>query len=173
MEQKFPQSKWEAKVSTKLAKASADQIWPLCKDFFNLHKWFPGLSVCHGIHGSNGEPGCIRYCARLNLPTEGGEQVVSWAKERLLAIDHDEKSITYEIFECNIGFESYVSTLKVVPRGGDGCVMEWSFAVDPVEGWKFEDLVKGYEEWLQGIANKMEEDVVGKIKAEKEPSVVG
>ncbi|KAK3040977.1 hypothetical protein RJ639_029087 [Escallonia herrerae] len=51
--------------------------------------------------------------------------------------------------------------------------MEWSFVVDPVEGWKFEDLVKGYEEWLKGIANKMEEDVVGKIKAEKEPSVVG
>ncbi|KAK2991819.1 hypothetical protein RJ640_006379 [Escallonia rubra] len=162
-----PQPKWEAKVSTKLAKASADQIWPLCKDFFNLHKWFPGLSVCHGIHGSNGKPGCIRYCAGFSLPSEGGEKIVSWSKERLIAIDHDEKSITYGIVECNIGFESYVSTLKIVPGGGDGCVMEWYFAVDPVEGWKLEDLVKKYEEGLQGMAKKMEEDVVGKIKVEQ------
>ncbi|KAK3040978.1 hypothetical protein RJ639_029088 [Escallonia herrerae] len=162
MEQKCPEPKWEAKVSTKLAKASADQIWPLCKDFFNLHKWFPGLTVCHRIHGSNGEPGCIRYCAGLSLPTEGGEQAVSWAKERVIAIDHDEKSITYEIVEGNIGFNSSF------PEAETGCVMEWSFAVDPVEGWKFEDLVKSYEEWLQGMAQKMEEDVVGKIIAEKE-----
>ncbi|VFQ62153.1 unnamed protein product [Cuscuta campestris] len=64
--------KWKGRVSARLQKATADHIWPLFLDFFSLNKWFPGLAVCHGVHGTNGEPGCVRYCAGFSLPSESG-----------------------------------------------------------------------------------------------------
>ncbi|KAA8525244.1 hypothetical protein F0562_007099 [Nyssa sinensis] len=165
MEQKS-QPQWESKVSTRLTHASADQIWPLFKDFFNLHKWFPSLSTCYGIHGTNGEPGCIRYCAGSSIPSNGstGENPVSWSTERLIAMDPIQRSLSYEIVDCNIGFTSYVSTVNIAPGGDDhdqsGCVIEWSFTVDPVEGWRLEDLEKKYEVGLQKMAKKMEDAIV-------------
>ncbi|XP_073301587.1 lachrymatory-factor synthase [Primulina huaijiensis] len=161
MEQNISSQTWEARVSTKLEKATAHQIWPLFQDFFGLHQWFPGLAICHGIHGTNGEPGCVRYCAGFGLKTEKineEESVLRWSTERLIAIDHAQMTFSYEIVDCNIGFKSYVSSIKVVPAGGSGrgCVVEWCFRVDPVVGWKFEDLVGRYEVGLQLMTKKME-----------------
>ncbi|KAI4379927.1 hypothetical protein MLD38_006164 [Melastoma candidum] len=156
-------TRWEAKVSTKITKASADQIWPLVADFFNLHEWFPGLPTCYGIHGANGDLGCVRYCAGFSLSAtnhdypavEGGP--VKWSKEKLTVMDHARRSLTYEMVDCNVGLRSYVATMAVVVADdGDGCVLEWSFAVDPVEGWSLMDMVKRYEVGLQGMARKME-----------------
>ncbi|XP_030512951.1 lachrymatory-factor synthase-like [Rhodamnia argentea] len=158
--------KWEGKVCARVTKASADQIWPLCTDFFNLHKWFPGLSDCHGIQGENGEPGCMRYCSGFSLSSEGAGEVgenrpISWAKERLVSIDHVGRSLSYDMLDSNIGFNSYLGTIRVVSNDGDGdggCTIEWSFSVDPVEGWVREDLVREvYEAGLQGMAKKMED----------------
>lgn len=165
MEQKHSQPIWEAKVSTTLKKAKPNQIWPLFQDFFNLHKWFPSLSTCYGIHGANGEPGCIRYCAGFSLPSDGSNTTntdasVSWSKEKLVAIDCTNQSLTYEIVDCNIGFKSYVSTVRISPGGEDGCVIDWSFVVDPVEGWRLEDLVRKYEVGLQLMAKKMEDAII-------------
>ncbi|KAJ6354486.1 hypothetical protein OIU77_005153 [Salix suchowensis] len=158
----------KGKVSTVLAKATADQIWPLLNDFFNLHKWFPGLATCYGIHGTNGEPGCVRYCGGSSIPstdsgTGGDNRPVSWSTERLTAVDHVERSLSYEIVDSNIGFRSYVSTVKVVPQGDDGqdgCVIEWSFNVDPVAGMVLTELVRKYEVGLQQMAKRMEESAV-------------
>ncbi|XP_059644014.1 lachrymatory-factor synthase-like [Cornus florida] len=179
MEQKSQPPKWEGRVSTRLTYVSADQIWPLLKDFFNLHKWFPSLSTSYGVHGTNGEPGCIRYCAGSSIPSSGGEKdgdkPVSWCTERLIAIDPIDRSLSYEIVECNIGFKSYVSTVKIGPGGGDGgggCVMEWWFEVDPVEGLTLEDLTKKYEVGLQRMAKKMEEDTLASSN-DKTNSLVG
>ncbi|KAJ8751185.1 hypothetical protein K2173_016366 [Erythroxylum novogranatense] len=158
--------KWEAKVSTRLTKASADQIWPFLSDFFNLHKWFPGLANCHGVQGTNGEPGCIRYCVGFSIPPKGTaedekDRPCSWSKERLVSVDHVGRSLNYEIVDSNIGFTSYNSTFMIVPGVSDGheegCVIEWSFVVDPVEGWVFEDLVEKYEVGLKSMAKKMED----------------
>ncbi|KAF8008068.1 hypothetical protein BT93_K1907 [Corymbia citriodora subsp. variegata] len=167
MDQKESQSghKWEGKVSTRVTKASADQIWPLFVDFFNLHKWFPGLSDCHGIHGKNGEPGCVQYCTGFSLSSggtsENGEnRLVSWSKDRLINVDLLRRSLTYEMVDSNIGFTSYISMVRVVPGEREdegGCTIEWSFAVNPVEGWVLEDLVRKYEVGLQGMARKMED----------------
>ncbi|XP_058223625.1 lachrymatory-factor synthase-like [Rhododendron vialii] len=157
------QPKWESKVSTTLTHASAGQIWPLFKDFFNLHKWFPSLPTCYGIHGTNGEVGCIRYCSGFELPSEDGVNSISWSTERLIATDPIDRIIAYEIVDSNTGFKSYVSKVKIVPTGDDGqdlgCVIEWSFSVEPVEGWVLEDLVKKYEYGLQGMAKKMEDAI--------------
>ncbi|KAJ4841187.1 hypothetical protein Tsubulata_040547, partial [Turnera subulata] len=139
--------KWEGKVSTRLTKARPDQVWALYKDFFNFHKWFPSLATCHGIHGANGEPGCIRYCAGFSIPSDPAakddgslHRPVSWSKEKLTAVDDIQRSLSYEIVDSNIG---------LFPEGGDdgqgGCTIEWSFTVDPVEGWALDDLVMKYE----------------------------
>ncbi|GAB4837172.1 hypothetical protein Ancab_002083 [Ancistrocladus abbreviatus] len=161
--------KWEVNVSTTLKSTRADLIWPLFKDFFNLHKWFPSLSTSYGIHGINGHPGCIRYCVGSSIPAKNssinGEKPVSWSKERLIAVDDKNRSLSYEIVDSNIGFRSYVSTIRIdrIRSDGapdlddDGCVIEWSFTVDPVEGLRLEDLVKKYEVGLQSMAQRMED----------------
>nr|XP_027081688.1 lachrymatory-factor synthase isoform X2 [Coffea arabica] len=180
MEQPISKPKWEAKVSTKLANASADQIWPFLEDFFGIHKYFPSLAASYGIHGSNGEIGSIRYCEGSSIPSQETKDnkerstVISWSKEKLTAIDPAEKSLSYEIIDSNTGFHSYVSTIQInknpIPAGdstivgsGDedggrlGCVIEWSFSVDAVGGWRLEDLVKKYEVGLHRMAQKMED----------------
>ncbi|KAL3566296.1 hypothetical protein D5086_031711 [Populus alba] len=138
-----PQPQWEGKVSARLAKATADQIWPLLNDFFNLHKWFPGLAACYGIHGTNGEPGCIRHCEGSSIPstdtnTDGHSQPVSWSTERLTAVDHGQRD-----------------------DGQDGCVIEWSFSVDPVAGLVLDELVRMYKVGLQQMAERLEDGVEG------------
>ncbi|CAH1442213.1 unnamed protein product [Lactuca virosa] len=121
MEEKSSVAKWEGKVSTTVTKASADEIWPLFIDFFNFHNWFPNMSTCYGVHGVNGEVGGIRYCAGFSLPTEDGsaEQNCSWSKERLVAVDRNKMSMSYEMVDCNVGFKSYLSTLKKYQDGLD------------------------------------------------------
>ncbi|XP_055819317.1 lachrymatory-factor synthase [Solanum dulcamara] len=165
MEQKNSHPKWEAKVSTRLQKASANQIFSLFKDFFGLNKWFPSLSTCYGIHGENGKVGCIRYCTGFSLPPESGgvatgeAPVSGWSKERLVAIDPIERILSYEMVDCNIGFKSYFSTVRIVPNevdGQDGCVIEWFITVDPVKGVRLEDLVNKYDVGLQRMAKNME-----------------
>ncbi|XP_062165349.1 lachrymatory-factor synthase [Alnus glutinosa] len=155
------QPKWEGKVCTRLTNATADQIWPLYRDFVNFHKWFPCLATCYAIHGTNGEPGCVRYCAGFSIPSNGAgagaDKPVSWSKERLTTLDNEGRSLSYEIVDCNIGFKSYISTVKILPQGEDGCVIEWSFTVDPVEGWVLDDLVRKYEVGLQRMAKRMED----------------
>ncbi|KAK8543140.1 hypothetical protein V6N13_136326 [Hibiscus sabdariffa] len=162
-----PQPKWEAKVSAKLTRASPDQVWAIYTDFFNFHKWFPTLATCYGIHGTNGELGCVRFCSGFSVSSHGsagsgGSE--KWSKERLIAIDHTNRSLSYEIVGSNIGFNSYVSTVKIVQRGvdedrdhRDGCVIEWSFTVDPVEGWRLDDMKELYEKGLQGLTKRIED----------------
>ncbi|KAJ4708102.1 lachrymatory-factor synthase [Melia azedarach] len=169
--------KWEGKVSTRLSKATADQIWPLFTDFFNVHKYFPSLETSYGLHGTNGESGGIRYCAGFSIPstskstgsspdTEAERPVRSWSKERLVTVDHVQRCLSYEMIDSNIGFNSYVSTVKIVPvptddnDGQSGCVIEWSFTVDPVEGLVFDDLVNKYDLGLQRMAKRMEDAVL-------------
>ncbi|EOA28065.1 hypothetical protein CARUB_v10024246mg [Capsella rubella] len=151
MEEASRAEQWQGKVSVTLLKAKADQIWPLFTDFFNLNKWLPTIRTCYGIYG---EPGCIRFCSGSGS---------GWSKEKLVAVDPVERVMRYEIVESNIGFESYVSTVKVSPRGEvgdvDGCVVEWSFTVDPVRGMSLDGLVKSYEEALGVITKNMEESL--------------
>ncbi|RXH72691.1 hypothetical protein DVH24_012375 [Malus domestica] len=59
-------------------------------------------------------------------------------------IDPINHCLSYEITENNFGFKSYVATVQLVPindeDGRTGCIIEWSFVSDLVEGWKYEDL---------------------------------
>ncbi|KAI3945270.1 hypothetical protein MKX01_035031 [Papaver californicum] len=160
------ESKWEGKLQAKLEGPKADQVWIILQDFFNLHKWFPSLTTCYGIEGISGQPGCIRYCAGSSIPSSSSnngrhdDDVIgtNWSTERLVDIDSVQRSITYEIVDCNIGFKSYVSTMEVVPCNGDkkGCLIEWSFVVDPIQGWKLETLISKFDSGLKRMASQIE-----------------
>ncbi|KAJ0687457.1 putative polyketide cyclase/dehydrase, START-like domain superfamily [Helianthus annuus] len=153
--------KWEGKVSSTLTKANANQIWPLFIDFFNFHKWFPNLSTCYGVHGTNGEVGGTRYCAGSSLPNKDGDaDQVSWSKERLVAVDHENMAMSYEMVDCNVGFKSYLSTIRVVGGDGKGCVIEWLFSVNPIDGLTYEDLFQRYQTRLDQTTKKMEDSLV-------------
>ncbi|VVA93358.1 unnamed protein product [Arabis nemorensis] len=105
--------------------------------------------------------GCIRYCSGSSIRSSGVESAARWSKEKLVAVDHVERVMTYEIVESNIGFESYVSTVRVSPRS-EGCVIEWGFTVDPVGGGlSLDDLVNKYEKALGVITKNMEDAFTG------------
>nr|CAI9093566.1 OLC1v1029097C1 [Oldenlandia corymbosa var. corymbosa] len=154
-------SKWEGNVSTKIEDVNADQIWPLIKDFFGIYKYFPNLQVSYGVQGNNGEVGSIRYCEQVVSPT-----VVHWAKEKITAVDPDQRSLTFEIIDGNSGLRSCVATVKVVDPSGEhddqslGCVLSWTFSFDALEGVKFEDLVKKYQMWIEICAQNMKDSLV-------------
>lgn len=129
--------KWEGKTSRELKGHAAEQVWPLWADFCNFHKWLPVLDACYLVDGIPGQPGVTRYCAApLPYPDDG--TTIKWAKEKLLTIDPINHCLSYEITENNFRFKSYVATMQLVPINGEdgktGCIIEWSFVSDPVEG---------------------------------------
>ncbi|XP_058749939.1 lachrymatory-factor synthase-like [Vicia villosa] len=132
--------KWKGKAKTELLGCKAQQVWLLLEDFFGLDKWFPTLSTCIPIEGTSGKPGCVRFCAGFKTPIDDhGKQTLNWTKQKLLSIDPTQKVFSYSIIDGNVGFYSYVSTVKVVTKD-DGCEIEWLYEVEPVEGWRLEDL---------------------------------
>ncbi|KAF6161637.1 hypothetical protein GIB67_017275 [Kingdonia uniflora] len=153
------QLKWEGKVTAKLTGPRADQIWCfLHNGFFSLNKWLPTLYICRGVEGESGQLGCVSYCARPSIPSQDGSSVLSWCTEKLVAVDPVQRSFSYEIVHGNIGFNSYVSTIKVIDDDADnGCWNKWSFIVDPVPGWILKDLICKYELGLGNMARRMEE----------------
>ncbi|KAK8535437.1 hypothetical protein V6N13_081566 [Hibiscus sabdariffa] len=149
-------AKWEGKAYAKLAGCKAEQVWPLLQDFFGLDKWFPTLTTCLPVEGVSGQPGCVRFCAGFKTPVDGGDkEAMNWTKQKLLSIDPDDMVFSYSIEEGNVGFDSYVSTVKVLPEE-DGCGIEWKYEVKPVEGWRLEDLDFFIGSGLQVMARRME-----------------
>ncbi|KAI4377086.1 hypothetical protein MLD38_014772 [Melastoma candidum] len=154
-------SKWYGCAAAELAGPTADQIWPFLEDFFGLDKWFPTLTTCIPVEGVQGEPGCVRYCAGFRTPVDqdGETDRLNWTKQKLLTIDPGERVFSYSIVDGNVGFRSYVSTVGVVPNEG-GCSIVWEYEVDPVEGWKPEDLDRFIGNGLEVMARRMEETVL-------------
>ncbi|KAI6680013.1 hypothetical protein NL676_033894 [Syzygium grande] len=156
------QPKWEGKAIAELKGPTPHQVWPFLEDFCNLHKLLPSLDKCHRVEGVPGQPGLVRYCASASLG--GGDSdpsKVKWANERLLMMDPSDKCFTYEVLDNNMGLKSYVSTIRVVPMNdGDakmaGCMIEWSFVADPIEGWGPQDLSSYIDFCLQSMAKKIE-----------------
>ncbi|KAL3747425.1 hypothetical protein ACJRO7_016244 [Eucalyptus globulus] len=163
------QPKWQGQACADLAGPKADQIWPFLEDFFGLHKWFPTLATCTPVEGVSGQPGCVRYCAGFRTPVDqerdigGGTEAaatLNWTKQKLLSIDPAEKMFSYSIVDSNVGFNSYVSTVRVMPKEA-GCRMVWDYEVEPVSGWKPEDLDQFIGSGLRVMAERMKEALLG------------
>lgn len=149
--------KWEGKASVELKGPKAEQVWPLLEDFFSLNKWFPTLTTCLPLEGVSGQPGCVRYCAGFKTPARDiNDETLNWTKQKLLSIDPNEMTFSYSIIESNVGFNSYISTIKVLPREG-GCNVEWQYEVEPVEGWTSEMVYSFISSGLQVMAKRMED----------------
>ncbi|XP_073316343.1 uncharacterized protein [Primulina huaijiensis] len=148
--------KWEAKSTAKLSKSTVEEAWQLVEDFCSFDKCLPTIDICYKIEGSDGEPGLVRYCAA----TDEGGVVLRWCHEKLVTIDSTTRCLSYEVLENNMGIKGYESTIKVIPvDGGDelhGCLIEWSFLADPVEGMNSEDMANYLELSLQAMAENME-----------------
>lgn len=150
--------KWEGKTSAELKTSPPQEVWPFLADFCNLHRIFPGVETCSQVEGVPGQPGLIRYCA--GPATDNDETTVKWVKEKLVAVDPIKRCLSYEVVDSNMGFKSYVATIQVVPvknNDEEGCVIEWSFVCDPMEGWRGEDFRSYVEATIQGMAKKIED----------------
>ncbi|KAI5669184.1 hypothetical protein M9H77_19037 [Catharanthus roseus] len=162
--------KWEGKAVAKLKNGvKAEQIWSLLtEDFCNFDKWLPTIDTCHQIEGDNGKPGLIRYCSSSSS--------TKWCQEKLIAIDPKVRCLSYEILSNNLGFKSYVSTIKVLKSteiGGDseeeeelggGCEIEWSFVADPVDGLSCEGLGDYINYSLKGMVENMEKALFNQME---------
>ncbi|KAE8654667.1 CDC27 family protein isoform 1 [Hibiscus syriacus] len=149
-------AKWEGKAYAKLAGCADEQVWPLLQDFFGLDKWFPTLITCLPVEGVLGKPGCVHFCAGFKTLVDGsGKEAMNCTKQKLLSIDPNEMVFSYSIEEGNVGFDSYVSTVIVLPEE-QGCAIEWKYEVKPVEGWKLEDFDFFIGFGLQVMARRME-----------------
>ncbi|OWM86596.1 lachrymatory-factor synthase [Punica granatum] len=150
MAEEKSQPKWEGSSTAEIRPFTAAQVWPLlADDFCSLHKWLPGIDTCRWVEGTPGQPGLTRYCADSSTS--------KWANEKLIAIDAQEMCYSYEVTDNNIGFRSYVATIRVSPlTEGAGCKVEWSFTVEPVEEWKLEDMRAFIESGLHGMARNLE-----------------
>ncbi|XP_057466636.1 lachrymatory-factor synthase-like [Actinidia eriantha] len=154
------QPKWEGKATVKLIGSTPDQVWPLLEDFCSLNKYLPTIDTCHQVEGVYGQPGLIRYCAStITSSSRGtGEKAIKWCHEKLLAMDPIERCLTYEVLDNNMGFNSYLSTMKVLPIDGDdehGCQIEWSFVCDPIGGFRFDDLLTYIDSSARSMVEKI------------------
>ncbi|CAJ2628048.1 unnamed protein product [Trifolium pratense] len=154
------QPNWEGKATIELPSITSQQVWQVLQDFCNLHKWIP-IDTCYQLEGIQNQPGLIRYCAStIKSLDSDSEPTIKWAKEKLLKIDPIKRCLSYEIVDNNMGFKSYVATLKVGPidddEEGAGCVIEWGFVCDPFEGWTLQDFNSYIEYCLQFMAKKIE-----------------
>ncbi|KAL1356595.1 hypothetical protein HN51_008592 [Arachis hypogaea] len=149
--------KWKGKAKTEVLGFKVEQVWPLLEDFFGLDKWFPTLSTCLAVEGISGRPGCVRFCAGFKTPVdEQGKQTINWTKQKLLSIDPTLHTFSYSIIDGNVGFYSYISTLKVTPKEDQGCEIEWLYEVEPVQGWRPEDLELFIGSGLQVMAQRIQ-----------------
>ncbi|KAH7572248.1 hypothetical protein ACOSP7_015308 [Xanthoceras sorbifolium] len=152
------QQKWKGKACEELVGPKAEQVWPFLADFTGLNKWFPTLTTCLAVEGISGQPGCVRYCAGFKTPVDkdDDQETVNWTKQKLLSIDPVEKTFSYSIVDGNVGFNSYISTVKVLPKE-DGCNIEWRYEVEPVEGWTPENLDSFIGLGLRVMAERMKQ----------------
>lgn len=157
-ESQSAEPKWKGKAKAEVTGFKAEQAWPLLEDFFGLSKLFPTLSTCLPVEGLSGQPGCVRFCAGFKTPVDDGhgKKAMNWTKQKLLSIDPVQRIFSYAITDGNVGFHSYVSTVKVLPKEG-GCEIEWFYEVEPVKGWKLEYLDSFIGEGLQVMAQRIEE----------------
>ncbi|KAL5722144.1 hypothetical protein ACHQM5_005701 [Ranunculus cassubicifolius] len=153
------QTKWRCKFSVHLS-TEANKVWHVLADFFTIDKWLSFLIECRAIKGTTVEPGCIRCCvSSTGVFDSNGKEIVTWAKETLLWIDHTARSFSYEMNENNLGFKGYKATMTVIPTGytkEDGCRIEWSFVVDPVKGRTYNNLVSFQQSVLKTMAKTID-----------------
>ncbi|XP_028806593.1 lachrymatory-factor synthase-like [Neltuma alba] len=157
--------KWKGKAKTEVRGHKAEKVWPLITDFTGLSKWFP-TPTCIPVEGVSGQPGCVRFCAGFKTPVDHQKdrQTTNWTKQKLLAIDHTNKTLKYTITESNVGFYSYVATWRVKDCG-EGSEVEWEYEVQPAQGWTLQQLDSFASSGMKVMGERMEADLTAMEQA--------
>ncbi|OAE33036.1 hypothetical protein AXG93_1913s1380 [Marchantia polymorpha subsp. ruderalis] len=61
-----------------------------------------------------------------------GDGNKSYAKEKLLTFDNENRSMSYLMMENNFGLSEYIATYKMQDLGGGAVLVDWSFEVNPI-----------------------------------------
>ena len=108
--------------STGKISADANKVWGIISAFSGIENYLPPIAKST----TEGEGVGM---TRILTTQDGGEFV-----ERLEALDHDSRSLTYSIISDHpFPFTDYVSTIKVIDSGGADCKVEWSAEFNPSE----------------------------------------
>lgn len=105
--------------SSGVVPASAAEVWELIRPFDGLPAWHPGINFSQLTQGQEGMVGAVR-----RLVLSDGAVVV----ERLVVLDDEQRSYTYEFVENPFGVRRYVSTVQVadVTDTGSAFVQWWA-----------------------------------------------
>jgi len=147
--------KWEGKARAELPNTKPEQAWALIKDFVNLDKIMPSLSVCEQTEGEANVVGCVRYVVGIMHPAEQE----FWAKEKLVALDNRKMSYSYIFIDCFTAYEDYIATMQIAKRcdESEGCRLVWSFQCKYIEGMTESGFTQILQYWATEIAQKIEE----------------
>jgi hypothetical protein len=98
--------------------ADVETVWSFARDFDNLPEWHPSIQASEILDGKAADAvGCVR---RLTL-ADGGVVV-----ERLLHLDDQAHSYSYNFVESGFVVRSYVSTIRFTPVTDSGqTFVEW------------------------------------------------
>lgn len=121
----------------------ADQVWQLIGGFGSLPDWLPYIPKSELSEG-----GRVRHLANPN-----GEAII----ERLIAFDNAARSYSYAILQAPFPVKDYLSTLKVVDKGGS-CRVEWSgrFTPTTVSDQEASKLFQGiYDDGLKALVAEL------------------
>ncbi|GLJ29970.1 hypothetical protein SUGI_0592570 [Cryptomeria japonica] len=147
-------SKWQGSVESNVM-APLEVVWKITRDFYGLHKWFPGMKSSERVEGAPEQGvGSVRRCIR---PLHDGTE--SCVLEELISQDDSNHSYTYRITETNIpGFNGYQATIQVCEaKEQDNCLLKWSFEMDLTDGHSKEDTEALFSSILTGIAKHLEQ----------------
>ncbi|XAR69289.1 hypothetical protein NMG60_11000820 [Bertholletia excelsa] len=150
------EAKWEGKAIAMVKGSTPNEVWPALEDFCNVHKLLPSVDVCYQLDGVYGQPGLVRYCG--SAVSSLGDETSKWCHEKLIQMDPIGRSLTYEVLENNMGIKSYSGSMKVLAiDDGDepGCLIEWSFVADPIDGLTSEGFLAYVEASVQAMAENI------------------
>jgi hypothetical protein len=98
--------------------ADPDNVWQVARQFDGWSLWHPMIASSEMVGGA--DPHAVG--ARRRQVLEGGHVVHA----RLVALDDDRRSITYEMLDGHFPVRAYVSTIRVIPVTATGeSFVEW------------------------------------------------
>ncbi|KAG6549163.1 hypothetical protein Mapa_009389 [Marchantia paleacea] len=128
-ENKVGVTKWRGGIQM-VINCSIERAWETSSEFCGLHKWVDTTDTCECIEGEPQVPGCVRVMTGNSFPRADGSK--SFAKEKLLTFDNENRSMSYLMMENNFGLSDYIATFKMQDLGGGAVLVDWSFEVNPI-----------------------------------------
>jgi Polyketide cyclase / dehydrase and lipid transport len=117
-------------------KASVETVWSMVRDFNSLPAWAPAVA---SSEIENGLDAATVGCIRSFYLHDGGH-----VRERLLALDDTNHSLTYNFEKPAFPVKNYIATLRLHPVTQSGHTFaEWTATFDeaPEDSGKYERIV--------------------------------